>query len=88
MLGNVQFSYMQAESRELLQNQLTALCAGQQQDAAEFSDAYLEPLVEELVARLTFIDTRKSNPAANLKAEELGYSREGETTQYANSYPL
>ena len=42
---------------------------------AEFLDAYLEPLLEELVARHIFIRMSKSNPATRLKAEELGYSR-------------
>ena len=70
MLGDDRFSYMQAESRTVTKS-TTAPCAGQQQNAAEFLAAYLEPLVEKLVARHTFIGTRKSNPATGLKAEEL-----------------
>ena len=64
-LGDVRFSNMQAESRTVTKSTM-APCAGQQQHAAEFLDVYLEPLVEELVARHNFIGTHKSNPATSL----------------------
>ena len=49
----------------------TAPCADRQQDAAEFFDAYLEVLVEELVALHGSINTGKLNPESSLKSEEL-----------------
>ena len=94
-LGDDRFSYMQTESRTVTKS-TTAPGAGQQQNAAEFLAACLEPLVEKLVPRHTFIGTRKSNPAAGLKAEKLEEGTqpgecqvrwEGETTQCANFYP-
>jgi hypothetical protein len=71
--GNDQFSYMQAESRTVTKS-TTAPCAGQQNAA----DAYLEPLIEELVARHTNKQTNKKIRISlfiSLKAEELGYSK-------------
>jgi hypothetical protein len=48
-----------------------APCADRQQDAAECFDAYLEVLVEELVAPRTSISTGKLKPESSLKSEEL-----------------
>jgi hypothetical protein len=48
-----------------------APCADRQQDAAECFDAYLEVLVEELIALHTSISTGKLNPESSLNSEKL-----------------
>jgi hypothetical protein len=61
--------------------------SGQQQDAAEFLDLYLEALDEELVAPCTYTSTHKSASAPGVEErEDETQSAEGQTEERRREY--
>jgi hypothetical protein len=62
---------------------------GQQQDAAEFLDLYLEALDEELVTPRTYISTHKSASAPGVEErEDETQSAEGQTEVKRREYTV